>query len=137
MYATATPSPINVNIFRLRLTIDCQKRTKKGQPPQTTTGVAKAHSIQTSARIDPIPAIGFPGRNSLIAIPRRGTVRATLIQNLRVILTSSGFGSSSSVKVRGSNAMPQIGQVPGASRTTSGCIGQVYSIFGGSDSWPS
>ena len=29
--------------------------------------------------------------------------------------------------VRGSSAMPQIGQAPGASRTISGCIGQVYS----------
>ena len=31
--------------------------------------------------------------------------------------------------VRGSRAMPQIGQLPGASRTISGCIGHVYSIF--------
>ena len=29
----------------------------------------------------------------------------------------------------GSSAMPQIGQLPGASRTISGCIGQVYSTF--------
>jgi hypothetical protein len=42
--------------------------------------------------------------------------------------TSSGFGLSSSVATRGSRAMPQIGHAPGASRTISGCIGQVYSI---------
>jgi hypothetical protein len=41
---------------------------------------------------------------------------------------SSGF-LSSIVTVRGSSAMPQIGQLPGASRTISGCIGQVHSVF--------
>ena len=30
--------------------------------------------------------------------------------------------------VRGSSAMPQIGQLPGSDLTTSGCIGQVYSV---------
>ena len=29
--------------------------------------------------------------------------------------------------MRGSSAMPQMGHVPGPGRTTSGCIGQVYS----------
>ena len=38
---------------------------------------------------------------------------------------SSGLGGSSAVMVRGSSAMPQMGQAPGASRMTSGCIGQV------------
>ena len=37
---------MSVNMFRLRLTIDCQPRTKKGQPHQRTTGVASANSIQ-------------------------------------------------------------------------------------------
>jgi hypothetical protein len=40
--------------------------------------------------------------------------------------TSSGLDSSP-VGVRGSSAMPQIGHAPGASRTISGCIGQVHS----------
>ena len=39
---------------------------------------------------------------------------------------SSGFAPPPDVTVRGSSAMPQIGQAPGPSRTTSGCIGQVY-----------
>jgi len=30
--------------------------------------------------------------------------------------------------VRGSSAMPQIGQVPGSKRTIWGCIGHVYSV---------
>jgi hypothetical protein len=52
---------------------------------------------------------------------------AAAIQNRRVIATSSGSGAVSSAGTRGSSAMPQIGQVPGASRTISGCIGHVYS----------
>ena len=31
--------------------------------------------------------------------------------------------------MRGSSAMPQIGQFPGSSRTICGCIGQTYSVF--------
>ena len=56
-----------------------------------------------------------------------GTLSATLTQNRRVMSFSSAF-SSSPVTVRGSRAMPQIGQEPGASRTIWGCIGQTYSV---------
>ena len=42
--------------------------------------------------------------------------------------SSSGF-LSSSVTHAGSSAIPQIGQDPGSSRTISGCIGQVHSVF--------
>jgi len=42
---------------------------------------------------------------------------------------SSGFASSLAVTVRGSSAMPQIGQFPGSARTISGCIGHVYSVL--------
>ena len=38
---------------------------------------------------------------------------------------SSGFGVSSGEASRGSRAMPHSGHSPGASRSTSGCIGQV------------
>ena len=38
---------------------------------------------------------------------------------------SSGFSSSSRLGISGSSAMPQIGQSPGASRRTCGCIGHV------------
>jgi hypothetical protein len=58
-----------------------------------------------------------------------GRVSTAPIQNRRVISRSSGLGPASAVTVRGSSAMPQIGQLPGWSRTISGCIGQVYSIF--------
>ena len=64
----------------------------------------------------------------VIAIANRGAVRAKLIQNRRVMSRSSGL-SSSTVTVRGSRAMPQIGQLPGSARTISGCMGQVYSVL--------
>src|SRR5712671_8092732 len=44
-YAAPVPNPISVNIFGLRLTSDDQKRSKKGRPPQRTTGVARKNSI--------------------------------------------------------------------------------------------
>src|SRR5204863_4892536 len=49
--------------------------------------------------------------------------------NRRRMLTSSGLGEPSSDGTRGSSAIPQMGQEPGASRTTSGSMGHVYSIF--------
>ena len=48
-----------------------------------------------------------------MAIANRGAVRAKLIQKRRVMSRSSGL-SSSMVTVRGSSAMPQIGQLPGS-----------------------
>jgi hypothetical protein len=39
----------------------------------------------------------------------------------------------SAVTVRGSSAMPQIGQLPGPARTICGCMGQVYSAESGRD----
>ena len=69
------------------------------------------------------------GLNMLpMAIANRGAVRAKLIQKRRVMSRSSGL-SSSTVTVRGSSAMPQIGQLPGSARTISGCMGQVYSVL--------
>src|SRR5205085_7156542 len=61
------------------------------------------------------------------AITNRGSVNTTDVQNRRVMSTSSGSGPSCNAGTRGSNAMPQMGQLPGASRMISGCIGHVYS----------
>jgi hypothetical protein len=63
-----------------------------------------------------------------MALRNTGAVSARLTQKRRVMSTSSGLGPSSSTTVVGSRAMPQIGQSPGASRTISGCMGQVYSV---------
>ena len=43
--------------------------------------------------------------------------------------SSSGFVSSARVTVRGSSAMPQMGQGPGFVSSTSGSIGQTYSTL--------
>ncbi len=60
-----------------------------------------------------------------------GTVSAPPIQNRRVMSKSSAFGPWSSVTSAGSSAMPQIGQLPGPTWRTSGCIGQVKIVPGG------
>ncbi len=69
---------------------------------------------------------GLPGIRSEIISARIGMVKTTEIQNLRLMSLSSGF-SSSVTTLRGSRAIPQIGQLPGSERTISGCIGQVHS----------
>ena len=56
-----------------------------------------------------------------------GNDSTTPTQKRRVISASSGLPASPAVGVIGSSAMPQIGQLPGPSRTISGCIGQVHS----------
>src|ERR1035437_1048187 len=56
-----------------------------------------------------------------------GAASAMLIQNRLDISASSGLPSSAVIS-RGSRAMPQIGPTPGSERTTSGCIGHVYSV---------
>src|SRR5712692_8131567 len=116
-------------MFGLRFTIDCQPRTKNGQPPQSTTGEARANCIHDHTVIDARRPKGAPGIKSLMPIANTGIDKTTLNQNLRRMSTSSWLSSSSREAVRGSSAMPQIGQEPGASRIICGCIGQVYSIF--------
>ena len=122
------PSRINVNMLRLRFTIDCQPRTKNGQPPQSTTGEASPSEIHVTSRGANRLRTGSPGMNSLMASNSKGNVRAVLTQKRRFIPISSAF-CSSPVTMRGSRVMPQIGQLPGASRIICGCIGHVYSIF--------
>ena len=112
-------------MFRLRCTIDCQPRTKNGQPPHSTTGVASANSIQLGTKRG--TACGAR-QHARIAISSSGTVSATLTQNRRVMSTSSD-SPPPAVTTRGSSAMPHIGQPPGSARTISGCIGQVYSVL--------
>ena len=58
-----------------------------------------------------------------------GTAAAAEIHIRRVKSVNSSLGSSEGTI--GSSAMPQIGHDPGASRTISGCIGQVYWTLAG------
>src|SRR5512143_520955 len=64
-----------------------------------------------------------------MAMMTRGSESTTPVQNRRVMDMSSGFSSSASDTVLGSSAIPQMGQLPGPSRTISGCMGQVHSVF--------
>ncbi len=128
-YAAPAPSAINVNMLKLRRTIDATPRSKKGQPAQRTTGVARTSWIHWRARIESRWASGCPGIASDMPSSTTMAVGAIDPQSRRLMSMSSGFGAASSVTVRGSSAMPQIGHAPGASRTTSRCMGQTYSTL--------
>ena len=91
------PSAISVNMLGLRLTSDAQPRSKNGQPPQSTTGVA-------SSKLQPVDVCGEiqPWTGSREMRPhgqqRAAAASATApIQKRRVMSTSSGFGPSSAV----------------------------------------
>src|SRR5208337_792528 len=127
-YATPVPIAISVNMLVLRFTTDAHPRWKNGQPPHSTTGVESSSSSHGNPQFHG-DAMNARGEIMLpMAIASNGAVSPRLIQNRRVMSRSSGL-SSSTVTVRGSRAMPQIGQFPGCARTTSGCIGQVYSVL--------
>src|SRR6266446_2151587 len=127
-YATPVPMAISVNILVLRFTTDAQPRWKNGQPHQRTTGVASISSSHGKPQFhgDTMNACG----ESMLpmAIASNGAVSVRLTQNRRVMSRSSGL-SSSAVTLRGSRAMPHIGQLPGPARTICGCIGQMYSVL--------
>ena len=111
-----------MNMLRLRRRIDSTARTKNGHPPHSTTGVASSSSTGARARA---------GTSSVMATISNGTVIAAETHNRRAMSISSGFFSSTADATRGSSAIPHIGQLPAASRTTSGCIGQVHCAPGG------
>src|SRR5690349_562907 len=115
-------------MFGLRLTSDVQKRWKNGQPPHSTTGVARANSNQGRAELGRILCSATGQIMMAIAIASSGAVSIVLTQKRRVMPCNSGFSSSAAVTVRGSRDMPQMGHDPGSARMISGCIGQVYSV---------
>src|SRR5258706_6444522 len=120
---------MSVNMFGLAWRIEAAPRTKKGQPPQRTTGVASASWIQ----VDEVPCI------DVIASATSGALRMAQTQSRRVMSASSGSGPSTAATDIGSSAMPHLGQEPGPSRTISGCIGQGYLLpvagGGGGGGW--
>src|SRR6267378_3686967 len=117
-------------MFKLRVTRDRHPRTKNGQPPQSTTGVAKINSNHCQVLGEANRVNGdTEGAKSDMATSRIGIVSTVQIQSLLVMFTNSGFFSSSAVTVLGSRAMPQIGHEPGLSRTIWGCMGHVYSVL--------
>ena len=112
-------------MFRLRRMTEAYPRWKKGQPPHSTTGVARAKASQLPSAPDrPCPRAD-PVSISPMVSTRRGRVSAVLAQNRWLMSTNSGSASSSRVTVRGSRDMPQMGHAPGLDWTTSGCMGQI------------
>src|SRR6202047_5465917 len=114
-------------MLRWRVIKEFQPRTKNGAPAHSTTGVDNANEIQfdheggTSCRPRWLP----------ISVANTGRVSTSAIQNRLVMSINSGSGASSSETCSGSSAMPQIGQLPGPTCRTSGCIGQVYMVPAG------
>src|ERR1700693_4199879 len=111
-------------MFGLRLTSEVQKRWKKGNPPQRTTGVANASSSQGTAAPGKMRCKDVLENIAPIAIAISGAVRARLVQKRRVMSCNAGLASEAAVMARGSRVMPQMGHEPGAGRTISGCMGQ-------------
>ena len=76
---------------------------------------------------DPVPPASMPGRSPALRSHQQEPTKpadpepAAHAGKLRVLLLVLS-------PVRGSSAIPQIGQFPGASRTICGCIGQVHSV---------
>jgi hypothetical protein len=66
---------------------------------------------------------------SPMAIASRGTLSVTLSQRRRLMSRSSASSSAIAASA-GSSAMPQIGQLPGPSRTISGCMGHSHVLLG-------
>ena len=110
-------------MLRLRVSSDCQRRTKNGQPAQITTGVGETSCIQFDNvwSTQPWPPTKCPPISRMTA----GRANTKPIQNRRVMSANSGFGAASRVATSGSRAMPQIGQLPGPICRISGCIGHV------------
>src|SRR6058998_817055 len=107
-------------MFGLRFFRASQNLRKKGQPPHHTTGVARSSSTYLEyLNCAANPSIGA------IATSSNGALSTALTQRRRVRSRSSAL--SSSAPATGTRAMPHLGQDPGALRTISGCIGQVYS----------
>ncbi len=113
-------------MLRFMVWSDRQPRTKKGQPPQSTTGVARANWSHCTECIVSPAGSQEGARSATMASMKSGRDSVVLTQKRRVMSISSSFFSSAAT-VRGSRAIPHLGQAPGPSRRISGCIGQVYS----------
>ena len=100
-------------------------RWKNGHPAHITTAVERASWIQ----IDHCAGTSFPrpspGIWPPISMMNTGRVSVTPIQKRLDMLASSGFGAAATVIVTGSNAIPQMGQLPMPAWRICECIGQV------------
>jgi hypothetical protein len=107
---------------------DCTARTKNGQPPHSTTGVASTSWSQTPVRGSSRDSKCSPGTISPMVQITSGSVRMALTQKRRVMSSSSLVSSSPSTTPAGSSAMPHSGHAEARTSRTSGCMGQVYTV---------
>ncbi len=125
--AAPVPSPMRVNMLKWRVRSESQARSKKGQPPHSTTGADATSCIQASGRTPKRRVTGWPGSMSAIDRLKTNITGTSESQKRRVMFSSSGFLSLKMgipPTTSGSSAMPQIGQGTGSFSRTSGSIGQ-------------
>jgi len=120
---------IKVNMFSRSETSEAQPRSKKGHPAHSTTGVASTNWTQLDARWS--SSAIRPAMWPAISSTKTGAASASPIQNRRVMSISSGLGPVCALGDTGSSAMPQMGQPPGPTCRTWGCIGQVKTALAG------
>jgi hypothetical protein len=104
---------ISVNMLSRIVTSERQPRSKNGQPPHSTTGADSTSCSHWESRGAIRSCGGKCSRCGPMASTSTGSVSTAPIQSRRVMSRSSGLGPASAVTVRGSSAMPQIGQLPG------------------------
>ncbi len=116
-------------MFRCRLRTEAQPRWKKGHPPHSTTGVASTSCAQASALGESSRCTGWPG--SISDMPRKttGTLSASDTQSRRVMLMQLRVRRLLAPSPCAAPAPCRTwGSCPGWSCTTSGCMGQTYSV---------
>ena len=124
--AAPVPRPMRVNMLKRRVRRESQARSKKGQPPQRTTGADAMSCSQASGRAPKRRVTGWPGSMSAIDRLKTKSAGTKESQKRRVMFSSSGLRSSASgipPTASGSSAMPQMGQGTGDFSLTSGSIG--------------
>lgn len=99
---------IRVHILGLRVTMDFQPRAKRGAPAHKTTGKERRSCIQFSELDIKLP-------NKCCPMPRikRSREKGRVMKNRFLKSESSVSFSNCAEGISGSNAIPQIGQVPG------------------------
>ena len=107
---------------------ESQARSKKGQPPTSTTGAESASCSSAKVRKPRACCSRIPAAMSPMARASSTSVGGSPHQKRRVMLASSGLGGSSALgrppTTSGSSPMPQMGQGTGDFSRTSGSMGQ-------------
>ena len=80
-------------MLRFQVRTDCTPRTRNGQPPHSTTGVASTHWIHCTVCIGSAAGSRSGAMSATIASTNTGRASAVLIQKRRVMSASSGFSS--------------------------------------------